>query len=335
MMDSVNKLLEGIQWDKTISIGSSTIVPIVGKISDTELEILIADENIDGIYISELETESVNEVLIHSNFEGNVLVLAGMVLKGGRQTRSPTRPFIIKNSSNKRIPVNCVEQGRWAYRPQDAVSQDQKEFKVSKKMVSRKTRSSYSRAGYTQSQTWENIQAYMAENALDRESSPTQSYLEVEKAILEKEKEKISEIENNIKPIFTLKDQRGIIIFDSGKLVSVEAFENHKLWDSIYQEVLNANILDLLSAEKKEAVPITSLDFNSVTGNQVDSLVDETAYRLNYSELEGWAVANEDNLVYATLSKFEQKDEYQDFRSNIVYQNISPVETEVQEQRQI
>jgi len=142
-------LVQGIEWDKAKSSGAYTIVPILGRIKQTHPEIEIATEEIDGIEISELDSEEVNWVNINSKYERDVLISNGQILEGGRQTRSSIRPFIIKQGSKRKIPVNCIEQGRWTYDLQDGTRSDKK-FKFSAKHVSSFTKSHLSTLGASQ-----------------------------------------------------------------------------------------------------------------------------------------------------------------------------------------
>lgn len=327
----VNKIISDLHYDKKHTVGSTVFVPIIGQLDNVSEGIHIADETIDGIRVSELEQEQVNVVNIGSTYQGSVLVLAGMILMGGRQTRTPVRPFIIQNGGKAQIPVNCIEQGRWEYTAKDAVDEDQSMFKVSKQMVSRKTKSSYMSGGETQSATWGNISSYMAENALDDDFAPTQSYVAVEGAVRKKEKEKLDMLRNQIENVFKLPSQRGIAIFEKGELVSIEAFDNPEYWVSVNSHILESNLLDLLSSEKEEEVDISQIDFDPLQISEADSIVNEASFKLQLNDLQGWGVGLEDQIVYSTLSKFEGKEQSQGHFQVQQQMNIEPEYFEQQE----
>ncbi len=304
MKASVQTLLQGIQWGSKQSLGGVTFVPIIGQLENQSGGIEIGAEDIDKIQVTELEPEDVNNVNIHSDYKGTVLIIAGMILMGGRQTRSPTRPFIINKGTKSQIPVNCIEQGRWAYTADDQVDINEKKFSLMQRMVSRKTRASYSGVGMSQTSTWGNISRYMSEQDLSDADIPTQSYLGVEDAIKSNSGEELDKIRAILKPVFSHENQRGVLIFESGELTDIEVFDNPKYWNKVSEQMMESNLIDVLKLQKEEEKEINeNLDFGKIKIEKTTPVADEISYSTIFEKQTGWAIEDDEKIVYLNLSE--------------------------------
>jgi hypothetical protein len=95
-----------------------TAVPLTGNPASS-LDYLLIDEALESrkVVVEEVsEGGSVPELRM-TNFSGKVvLVVDGTELVGAKQNRIVNASFLIPPESVTRIPVSCVEQGRWQYR---------------------------------------------------------------------------------------------------------------------------------------------------------------------------------------------------------------------------
>jgi hypothetical protein len=67
-----------------------------------------------GAYITELDgLASVNDVLITNASDQGVLLYEGELIAGAQQNRTIDQPVLIPAGAQIRIPVSCVEHGRW------------------------------------------------------------------------------------------------------------------------------------------------------------------------------------------------------------------------------
>ena len=67
-----------------------------------------------GAYITELDGRaSVNDVLITNASGQGVLLYEGELIAGARQNRTIDQPVLIPAGAQIKIPVSCVEHGRW------------------------------------------------------------------------------------------------------------------------------------------------------------------------------------------------------------------------------
>jgi hypothetical protein len=67
-----------------------------------------------GTYITELDGRaSVNDVLITNASDQGVLLYEGELIAGAQQNRTIDQPVLIPAGTQIKIPVSCVEHGRW------------------------------------------------------------------------------------------------------------------------------------------------------------------------------------------------------------------------------
>jgi hypothetical protein len=67
-----------------------------------------------GAYITELDGRaSVNDVLITNASDQGVLLYEGELIAGAQQNRTIDQPVLIPAGAQLKVPVSCVEHGRW------------------------------------------------------------------------------------------------------------------------------------------------------------------------------------------------------------------------------
>ncbi|MFM7051817.1 MAG: ARPP-1 family domain-containing protein [Planctomycetota bacterium] len=77
----------------------------------------------DGNAAPHLEVEetslsgSVPTLRAHNRSKTDILIIAGQVLRGGKQNRGINTDILIEAGKSAEIPVTCVEQGRWSGSP--------------------------------------------------------------------------------------------------------------------------------------------------------------------------------------------------------------------------
>src|SRR5213075_2376763 len=70
-----------------------------------------------GFRVEEVDAAGrVPELVVHNPLEANVLLYDGEELLGAKQNRILNVSVLVEAQSAIRIPVSCVEEGRWAAR---------------------------------------------------------------------------------------------------------------------------------------------------------------------------------------------------------------------------
>lgn len=93
---------------------SLTVFPLFAAETDGLPYLLLADALAAGLVrITEVGSGTVPELLARNDADRDVLVLDGEQLVGARQNRTTSRSILLGAKSEVRIPVSCMEQGRW------------------------------------------------------------------------------------------------------------------------------------------------------------------------------------------------------------------------------
>jgi hypothetical protein len=108
----------------TIRIGepirheSLTVFPLFAE-PNGKVEYLLSDEALlaGSVTVQEVsEGGSVPDLLVENTSDTRVLFLEGEELVGAKQNRILNTSVLLPAKSKIKIPVSCVEQGRWAYK---------------------------------------------------------------------------------------------------------------------------------------------------------------------------------------------------------------------------
>src|SRR5271156_4492378 len=109
--------LPPLQIGQPLTCNSLTVFPLyaeAGKPADYQL----ADEAIAAstVVVQEVsEGGSVPELLVENSGDCRVLFLEGEELRGAKQNRILNTSILVPAKSKIKVPVSCVEQGRWRH----------------------------------------------------------------------------------------------------------------------------------------------------------------------------------------------------------------------------
>ena len=204
----------------------------------------------DDLIVSELESASVPQIQVHNPTDNPLLIPAGKVLSGGRQTRTVNVSILVAAGSTIIIPVSCVEAGRW---------HGEHRFEDSKRFASRRVRMDMQRGVARnvknlrmkmsdQGAVWDSIDAELISRHL---SSDTKNFLFAEES-LNDEKERFAAVQELLNE-GPEPEQNGIAIAQGDEIVSVEMFASPDALKSSYEALIRSAIFD--SPDKKVKSP--------------------------------------------------------------------------------
>jgi hypothetical protein len=103
-----------LQLDNPIGHRNLTLVPIRGQSKELDY-VLGADAMADGTLTVKEVSDSgiVNTLIVQNKSDKRVLLLDGEELIGAKQNRILNTTILIEANTTQKIPVSCVEQGRW------------------------------------------------------------------------------------------------------------------------------------------------------------------------------------------------------------------------------
>ncbi len=99
------------------SAGGLTLFPLLGaEPAESSYDLLPDAIDVGTVTITEVsESGAVPELLAANTGHRDVLVLDGMQLIGAKQNRTVSRTILLPAGTKTRIPVSCMEQGRWRH----------------------------------------------------------------------------------------------------------------------------------------------------------------------------------------------------------------------------
>lgn len=91
-------------------VGPLSIFPLW---SETKTSFQYVATQPQGLAIGELEDPQVDTLQVRNQSTETVLIPEGTIVRGNRQTRALARDILVAPRQARRMPVVCVEQGRW------------------------------------------------------------------------------------------------------------------------------------------------------------------------------------------------------------------------------
>jgi len=187
------------------------------------------------------ETGSVGELSVDNISLDYVFIMAGDIVKGGRQDRTMGEDIVLAPGDEK-VPLKsfCVEQSRWGSRGEESAVY----FSTSDKYLNNRALKYSIREEKSQHRVWEEVEGYqervskkMKEEVRSR-TSPSSLQLTLEN---EKIKSSISEYMDTLQLAFEGKnDILGFVFFINGKISTVETFGHATLFKKLQKKLLEA-----------------------------------------------------------------------------------------------
>jgi len=202
------------------------------------------------------EGGSVPNLKVVNDLDRDVLILDGDILVGAKQNRSVTTTLIIGKKTTSVIAVNCVEQGRWAYKSRFFGAGEQPVYSKLRAAKARSVTVNLKNSrGFVadQNTVWDNIS--MKADALsmhDAAFKPSGTHAADE--LYSSYEERIRGFEKT----FSLKpDQVGFVVLIGGEVAGCDIFGNPGVFQRVYSRGIKSYILDAIEhafVNKKIAV---------------------------------------------------------------------------------
>ena len=208
----------------------------------------IADESLQ---VSELDTgASVPELQVHNPGSTDLLIPAGRVLEGGRQTRTVNVSILVPAGATIIIPVSCVEAGRWS---------GGSTFRDSKRMASRSMRMSKGRSvksnienhgtkNSNQGEVWNAISEELTTRHLTSDSS---LFLDAAGSI--ENDQELSDLVSNLLGTGPAEGQTGVVVAYGDKIAGLELFTNPDDLCASWEALVNSIVFDSPVQESDES----------------------------------------------------------------------------------
>lgn len=201
------------------------------------------------VIISEVSEDGQVPFLLVENKAGELLILEGECLFGGRQNRIMNTTVLVLAQASVRIAVSCVEQGRWGYRSREFTS-GKSLFRASSRAVQKRgVTESLHREGIPlshQGAVWSEVERSLRELGVHSRTADFQDAgAHVE--------HRIEDFLDRIRPI---PNQIGSIFFSHQGVVGAELLTTPDLFSRCHDKIASSFVFDLLSAPPLNGVSV-------------------------------------------------------------------------------
>lgn len=194
------------------------------------------------------EAGDVPNLMVTNRGEIPIMILAGEEVVGAKQNRIVNATFLVTGEVSIKIPVSCVEAGRWNYRG--------KEFQSERRMSSPQLRTKVEQdvnfairegRGFRANQgaVWDEIGAKSVRMSVH---SPTAAMSD----IYESYGEKLRQYTRNF-PV--IQNQKGFLIAVNGKIIGLEVFDSPDSLVHYFDKLIQSYALDALDLLMQEQSP--------------------------------------------------------------------------------
>jgi len=199
------------------------------------------------------ESDSVPELLLKNLAPSPVLILDGEELVGAKQNRIVNLTILVGAGQTLRIPVSCVEAGRWAHRSREFAAAGRAHFASGRarklQEVSCCMRSTGSRHA-DQGGVWDEIDA-------KARRMKAESATRAAAQMYEQSRAKLDAIVAHLEP---LPRQAGALFTINGRVAGLDAFDSPATWRKSMRKLVHSYGLDALD-RAGEPAPVKPAPF--------------------------------------------------------------------------
>ena len=205
------------------------------------------------------EAGSVPDLLVENKGDVRVLFLEGEELVGAKQNRILNTSVLVAAHSTTKIPVSCVEQGRWRFRSSKFASGGTH----SPSMLRRCLKASVSRSVKVggshrsdQGAVWEEVARQQAALGAFSGTSAMSDTFEAHRKRLDEFQEKVQYVEGAY----------GVAVAVGSKVVALDLFDKPSTCQKVWNRLMSGFVLDSMESEQAEH-RVEAQDVERLLGN--------------------------------------------------------------------
>jgi len=293
----------GIRVGNPISHESLTVFPLFTE-PHGQVDYLLSDEALQAgsVTVQEVsEGGSVPDLLVENTGDIRVLFLEGEELVGAKQNRILNTSVLLPARSKIKIPVSCVERGRWAYKSRQFGSGGR--HSPSKLRHTLKSSVSESLLGGTghrsdQGKVWEEVDKQQATLGVSSKTAAMEDTFVANQEKINLYADQFQYPEGAV----------GVAVALGDKLVAVDLFDKAATCKKVWRRLLSGFILDGVARTSEAgqvtqpAVEQTLAALGHSSWEQVQPVGDGEEYRVKSDDgTQASALAFGDSLVHGSL----------------------------------
>ena len=268
--------------------------------TESPIEYHLSDEAIaaEALLVEEVsEGGSVPELLVENKGDLRVLFIEGEELVGAKQNRVLNTSVLVPAKTRLKIPVSCVEQGRWGYRSRHFGSSGRHSPSSLRHALKRSvTKSLRAKMGHRsdQGEVWEEVSRQQTKMAAPSSTmAMSDTFLAYEKPV-EEFRNKLGYVEGC----------SGMAAAIGEKVVVVDLFDKRSTCKQVWKRLISGLILDAIESGK-QGKQATTADVETFLGQldgaeweQVKPVGEGEEYRAEIATTHGSALLCEASPVH-------------------------------------
>ncbi|MEQ1824168.1 MAG: DUF6569 family protein [Fimbriimonadaceae bacterium] len=263
-----------------IEQGNVTIYPVTStQPSQKEMDDMVTLDEAkrkNWVEITEQEDETVETLEVKNTGPQPILLMGGEILLGGKQDRIVSKDTVVKPGETVKVPVYCVDQGRW--------TDGAEKFEPSGNYAPSKVRKA-AVIDKDQNGVWSRVAAVNRSGGVPAESSGGSESIKVtldSKAVQARQADANTVVESLRKQ----KNVVGIVVVVNGEIQGFEYFGSNKLFNKAVQTVLKGAFTDSLVAGK--ATSSEKISVKDASAFVADCLKGENTYQGRSGDYAGF-----------------------------------------------
>jgi hypothetical protein len=199
----------------------------------------LADES---LLIEEVsEGGSVPDLLVENKGDVRVLFLEGEELVGAKQNRILNTSVLVAAHTKIKIPVSCVEQGRWGYKSRYLGSSgSHSPSKLRRALKASVSRSVKEKRGHTsdQGEVWKEVAYLHAAHGVESDSAAMSDAFDTYGDRIGEYREKLNYVDG----------ATGVAVAIGDKVVAIDVFDKPSTCSKVWDRLLSGVVFDALEA---------------------------------------------------------------------------------------
>lgn len=303
----IENLLNNLNLSEKQKYNNLSLTPLIQaygmKISYVNSDYALEKKNVEILEIN--EGGSVPELFIDNMSDERVLFVEGEELIGAKQNRILNTSILLEEKMKAKIPVSCVEQGRWSYSSRNfsgspRVTPPSIRSSKSSSVTNSLIRSSGSSYKSDQSEVWSEVSRISRRSYA---SSPTGAMSDVFDS-------RNKDIQDYLKNFQLLEKQNGMVISLNSEIIGIEYLSRTDVFSNLHQKLIRGYAMDALinqldSQESGIASDIDNFLNQVLKGEETifDSIGLGKSHRIMGKEYVGEALIVEDEVIHLAVFK--------------------------------
>jgi hypothetical protein len=201
----------------------------------------------DILTVKEIGSGTVPEISVLNKGKKDVFIMDGEELVGAKQNRMVNISLIVPAESEIKIPVSCVEQGRWHHTSEKFYASDNISYANLRKKQKASVMYSMRVGGFhaNQGEVWDNIEAKMDELSVNSSTGAMSDIYEKEKGHIDIYKDIFKHVEGQIGAVFAI----GKTIF------GMDVFDKEDTCRKLMPKIIRSYVMEILYGDKRDKQP--------------------------------------------------------------------------------